>query len=1048
MEYITLKGIDKMKGKNFISLILVFAMLASMVFTQVSAFAKDEILVDAISNGSHASSTYDKGVFSALADGSGLFAIALYKDDELVKISFSESEEELKGRRLNMIIDEIDGTSMKIFRFDSDGTPVAVNKTLAPKEKDYTVYFNESFDSKSYQFNLPDLNIIDGRLYRTSGRFGGLPINYPERYIVIEADYALSDASDYGKMYLLSNYVGSPIALVYMWDDGIYAGHPTLNNTQKIYPADEFKSKGKMNVACLIDVEEKKYDVYIDGEKKTKTPVSLQSQQYKNAYDSMSIYPLYFKYTNATDNPCKGIFVDNVKAYSGTDFIDIGNERPTSHKFSYNNAVNSSKIYERPEAEDIAAKVVDSPRPRIAINSKRVEKIKNSTDPKIVAMREAAIEKANDYLDMDTYTYESGDDTFSNMDNAMTLMMNLGMAYLLADDKTDAQKYVQRAYKEAEKLFDAKGKHETNEGGIDYWNSHSFLDVGEACTIMAICYDWMYDGLTKEQRAALEDNTIEKGILRSFRSIYSEYNPTLSGTRNFAQPGNWGAVCNGGVMMACIAFMEADPFMCSQMAEANIRAIETTLASFAPMGAWSEGVGYWNYTLKNLSLMCATLDSTLGSTFGLEKAEGLEESQYFSIASEGKVNAVNYGDKGAGRSNAPFLYYWAKKYDDPEIGGLAEYIKDNYNFDYSIYDLIYYDSDYIHKDDYDKPHFFYFSGDSVEQITMESGPASDGTFIAMTGGKGTASNHDHLDSGSIILDIGGKRLICDGGAGNYNSPLYFSSSRYYYYKARPEGHNVFVINPQILSDASGEFYHGQSKTGVSQIGTNYDADKKWAKMDLSEAYERDAKKAYRTIRLDGDKAIIEDEIVLSSGENLIEWYYHYKDVLHYQYTDSNGNLKNKYLPASYGSDTGAPYCEVTSDGNSVVYITLRDYTQDGSKITMGNILRKYKITFESDTKTPFKLEIRDAVRNLYDREIINNMRVTPQKDSSGNILKDDKGNILYIFGSDYRGYDDSDEAAAGGTFPLEKIVAVMNGVSGTVKLRTTVEYLGAETVNP
>lgn len=1023
-----------MIGKKYVSFILVFVMLMSLVFTSVPAFAKDEIAVDAISNGSHNSATYDKGIFSALANGSGLFAIALYKNSELVKISFSETTDELTDRRLNMMIDEIDGTSMKIFRFDGDGNPIAVNKELLPKEKNYTVYFNESFDSnpisEAGQPNGTTKVRSDGMMYVTSKypdndkgtRVGAFPINYPEDNIIISADFTLPEGKEcFESARLIS--IGT-YSLARMRSAGIKIGDG--GSSELLVEKEKIEKDRTFNLAVKINVKDGTYGLYYNyGEFKKEGITHAESKINKTG---MSVYaPIVLNTLDKDKNliHTNDIYVDNIKAYSGTDFIDIGNERPTSHKFSYND-VNVSEIYERPEAEEIAARVVDSPRPRIAINSKRVEEIKNSTDPKIMAMKEDVKEKAESYLEMEPYTYESGDDTFSNMDNAMTLMMNLGMAYLLEDDKTYAERYVQRAYEEAEVLFDAKGKHETNEGGVDYWNSYSYLDVGEACTIMAICYDWMYDGFTPEQRAALEKNTIEKGILRSFRSIYSEYNPTMYGTRNFAQPGNWGAVCNGGVMMASIAFMEADPFMCSQMAEANIRAIETMLASFAPMGAWSEGVGYWNYTLKNLSLMCATLDSALGSTFGLEKAEGLRDSQYFSIASEGKVDSVNYGDKGAGRINAPFLYYWAKKYDDSEIGGLAEYIKSEYGFDYSIYDLIYYDSNYIHKDDYEKPHFFYFSGDSVEQITMESGAASDGTFIAMTGGIGAASNHDHLDSGSIILDIGGKRLICDGGAGNYNSPLYFSSSRYYYYKTRPEGHNVFVINPQILSDASGNFYHGQSKTGVSQIGNNYNKDEKWAKMDLSAAYERDAKEAYRTIRLDGDKAVIEDEIVLSSGENLIEWYYHYKDVLHYQYTKNN-DLKNAYLPASYGSDTGAPFCEVTSDGN-VVYITLRDYTQNGSEIIMGNIIRKYKVTFESDTDTSFKMEIRDAVRNPYDADVIAEMR------KNG------------TFGSDYRGYDDADKAAAGNTYPLNKIVAVMNGVSGTVKLRTTIEYLGAETI--
>lgn len=987
--------------------------------------------VDAISNGSHNSPTYDKGIFSALANGSGLFAIALYKDDELVKISFSETDEELTDRRLNMMIDEIDGTSMKIFRFDADGTPVAVNKELKPQEKNYTVYINETFDTKPIsagaQPNGSTKVLSDGRMYVSGTSYvGTLPINYPENNIIISADFTLPDGQSCFDAKLLTVDGGGSFAR--MRTDGIRDGDGGGNKSNIVIENEQIEKDRTFNLAVKLDIELGKAELYYNKEFVCEMvkPVTRKG---------FSIYaPRLVESGNA-------IYVDNIKAYSGTDWLDIGNERPTSHRYSYNSeGIAPSEIYERPEAEWIASKVVDSPRPRIIMNRDRFNKIKNSTDPEIIAMRENAIKMADSYIDMPTYTYETSDDSFSNMDNAMTLMMNLGMAYLL----TGNEKYPQRAYKEAEKLFEAKGNHETNDGGADYWNSYSYLDVGEACTIMSICYDWMYDGFTPDQRKALEKNTIEKGILRGFRSIYSEYNPTMHGAHNFSQAGNWGAVCNGGVMLASIAFMESDPFMCSQMAEANIRAIETTLASFAPTGAWSEGVGYWSYTLKNFTLMCATLDSALGSTFGLEKAEGFKNSQYFSIASEGKVDSVNYGDKGSGRTNAPFLFYWAKKFNDSEIGGLAEYIKDEYKFNYSIYDLVYYDPAYIHEDGYKKPQFFYFSGDDVEQVTMDGSSTSDGTFISMAGGIGKSSNHDHLDSGSIILDMGGLRLIHDSGAGNYNSPLYFSTSRYYYYKTRPEGHNVFVINPQVLSDASGNFYHGQSMAAVSSITP--DKDKKKATIDLSEAYGRDAEEAYRTIRLDGDKVIIEDEITLTSDGNLVEWYYHYKDVISYQYINSRNKVVNAYKPASYGRDTGAPYCEVTSDGNAL-YITLRDYTQNGSEINMGNTIRKYKFTFESDTNTPFEIQIRDAVRNLYDAEIVDTMRKTGATNDKGEPILDNDGKQIKQLGVDYRGYDDADYAAAGKSYPLNKIVSVMKGVSGTVKLRTIIEYLGTSTIN-
>ncbi len=982
--------------------------------------------INPVSNGNVVSTTFDKGVFTAETAGSGLFAIALYKDDEIVSLSVAENEEELESVKLNMIVDDMSVTAMKIFRFDSDGTPICINKTLTPKEKNYEVYFNETFDGKviyaGAQPNGTTRVLSDGRMIiKGDGtRFGAFPIKFPEKNIIIEADFELPEGKIMNSRLFSLYYANSPHCIIYMNGSGIKSS-TSSSNTDYFVTKSEIEKDRSFSLALKLDLENHTYDVYYNRE--YRTTKNLDSNI------PLSGFSVYIPQHNSSSE----LYIDNIRAYSGTEFIDIGNERANVHKYSHENAEGfESDIYDRPSAELIVKTVLNSSRPRIIINQDRVAEIKKSSDPRIAQMRETVIEKADNYLTQEPYSYKLTNGSLDNVDDGLTMIMNLGMAYLL----TGESKYPARAYREAEVLFTVPSEdyYGNSAADRDYWNSYSYLDIGEISAIMSICYDWMYDGFTPEQRKQLETHTMEKGILRSFRTIYSEYNPTTINPNDFSSSNNWGAICNGGILMASIAFMEADPFMCSEMAEANIRGVENILGSYAPSGAWSEGTGYWAYALKYLTFLSSTLDSVFGTDFGISKTEGLRNSQYFSIASEGKVSVVNYGDASSSRVNTPFMFYWANKYKDEKIGAVAAYIKEAFNYTYGVHDLLYYVPDYVN-DGYDRPHYFYFNGDT-EQVTMDSDSLEDGTFIAMTGGKGTASNHDHLDSGSIILDMNGWRIIRDSGAEHYKATGYFASSRYWYYKARPEGHNIFVINPDNLYDTDGTtYYHGQDRTAMSEISER-DEENKSATINLSAAYARDVNSAYRTVRLDGRDAVIEDEISLKSDGNTIEWYYHYSDIISYLHDGGT-----EYKAKSFVNADGKPYCEVTSDGNKI-YLTYQDYTytDDGSskgKITFNNTFKTFEFEFICEG-ADIEITTMDAMRNPYDADVLEALRNKTKVDeetgeivSASEFLYDNHG--YYLHGNSSCAY-----AKNGYTYPLDKIVVKAKNVSGDIKLKTIV----------
>jgi len=987
------------KIKSTLSLLIVFAMLICTPLAHGMTI---------YSNGNEISQSgsVGTGIISAVSDKDGIIAIAAYKEGSLIALDFVPSEEGLKNSKANLIVGDEDGVTVKVFNFDDKLTPYCEEINLAPEKKNYRVYINENFDDGKSLYVSTDSHGIapsSGRIKLTyvsndngSGtRLGLWNIYYPDRHLIIEADFSIPNSiTDLARARLICAYDNGTKSLIELTSNGITI--PDSNKTV-VCSASDIKSKlntnKKFNVALKIDLETLTCDAYIDRQKVTQTPYSVQhiiSEQMK--YNGFGICVPHLKDADGLQK----IYVDNVKAYSGTEFIDIGNEIPTSYITDFANSTNwVTSIYERPDAVQIAAKAMETGHPRLLINSDKLSEIASSNDTRIIEWKNELMQRANSYISTEPYTYAlSRTGSLQNIPEGKALMMDLGLAYMLTGDK----KYSDRAYREAEVLYIAPYTEselaQKLEEDIDYWNSHSYLDVGEISFILGLCYDWMYDAWTPAQRQELTDNVMEKGILRSYRTYFSQLNPTNKSTSTWYDAAhNWNAICNGGSLMAAIAFMDEDPYLCGSVASAAIKGFEHLLEKYAPAGAWDEGAGYWAYTLSYLTASCATLEAACGTDYGIHKTTGLEGSQLYSLSVEGKVGMVNFGDSGNGRVDAPFLFYWADKYQNKDIGGAGLYIKEVFECPASAFDLIYYNPEYV-KEDYIPPVSFYYPG--TEMVSFTSSHDKTAPFVAISGGLGVSTSHDHLDSGSVVVDIGGDRLIHDIGAGKYDYKNYFSTYRYYYYMTRPEGHNIFVINPQNLYDTDGTtFYHGQSASAVSTI-TSYDKVNQTAVMDLGSAYKRDASSATRKISLGDQSVVIEDDITLLSVNNNIEWYYHFKDTATETINGSSKDLE------------GYTTAEVSQDGKSVI-LTVHEYEINGKNLVFTGETKTYTITFDAQGGD-FKIELGDAVRNTYDADIINSL-----------IASGDMSDIT----SDRSVYD--------------KITVKINNASGNVKLKATIK---------
>jgi len=484
----------------------------------------------------------------------------------------------------------------------------------------------------------------------------------------------------------------------------------------------------------------------------------------------------------------------------------------------------------------------------VLTDSSRISEIRNSANPLITQWKNKAISDANYALTQGVYDYSKySTGEMRNIPESMNRVMSLGMAYLLTADT----KYSDRAYMEVNEFLKMAD-----------WNKESFLDIAEISTIVSIAYDWMYSAWTQTQKDAIITKLLE--AIEYTNKLYKGELPDPNGWIGCTN--NWNAVCNGAMAIASMVAMDSNRALCTDVLVRALSELKYVLKEFAPYGGWEEGPSYWAYTMKYLTALASTLNNVYDTDFGIGDTVGLEDSLMLSVSLEGKTATMNIGDTAPSHIYVPEMFYWAAYYENSDVNGAALWTLDTFDFSPDVFTLIYYNP--LYSTSFEKPSALYFKG--TETVTLESGSAKDDSFIGISGGDAITS-HGHLDSGSVIVDMKGERFISDIGAEHYGKDGYFSTKRYLYYRARPEGHNIFVINPSDESEGN-SIYYGQSTTAYSEI-TSFDASKKEAVLDLTSAYSRDVSKASRKISLVGSDIEIEDAITMKkNGE--IHWYFH------------------------------------------------------------------------------------------------------------------------------------------------------------------------------
>ena len=563
--------------------------------------------------------------------------------------------------------------------------------------------------------------------------------------------------------------------------------------------------------------------------------------------------------------------------------LDRGMHIFSKSKFPYTNGVSPLEIkepidtiyrfmqYERKSAKEIYS-MIDSHmggnvHPRLLTDKATLAQIKANctTDKHLAKALKGTLSEANKAMNSEPQKYVlEGVRLLSAARNAMERLVALSAAYLVTEDT----KYADRAWVELENCLNWQ----------DWNTARHYLDNSELLYGVAVAFDSMYDYFTDEQKAFIIDRTWELSLKHSVAA----YGGSYSGSEFRKANGNWGMVCNGGIIAACLAFgregNEKYQIYYEYLLENALQGIEYPLMLFYPDGAWAESVSYWSYTVQYLcDGILAPLWFSTGTTLDIMETPGVKQTIDSMLYLQNGKYGFNYADNASENKVSS-----ESAYVIPMIMGdetLMTTWKNEMNSmrtaSHSARTLMWYrPSQDSGTDVSELPKDRYFLSATAGSMKEEWNNDEASVVFIKAGRNNT--NHSHLDLGTFCFDTMGERWAMELGSDSYNvEGGYWGVNGWELYVKRPSGQNCVVINPR--SDVANEYYGGQYLDAYAPLLAMEGKEKSaYAVVDLSDAYKFDTSKYLRGYYLGDDRRtlIVQDEMTLLEPDSSIYWFMH------------------------------------------------------------------------------------------------------------------------------------------------------------------------------
>ena len=432
------------------------------------------------------------------------------------------------------------------------------------------------------------------------------------------------------------------------------------------------------------------------------------------------------------------------------------------------------------------------------------------------------------------------------------------------------------------------------------WKPSHFLDTAEMTAAFAIAYDWLFAAWSPERRALLRQAIREKG-LNAGLDVYARAD--RDGVKDARVGGwarlnhNWNQVCNGGMLLGALAIADEEPEVARSVVRAALTSLPYALVEYGPDGAWGEGTTYWGFATEFTVYALASLQTSLGTDFGLSEIPGLAKTGDFPRAYTSPTGMpYNFADGGMYPVRSyPCLFWLATRYRRPDWAAsqLPELAKHPEPI------ALLWSESWLDQTPppVQRPLLSHFRHHEI--VTMRT--AWDDSRAWWVGAKGGDNqiNHGHLDLGSFVLDAFGQRWGYDLGADEYSLPDYFGPKRWTYYRLRAEAHNTLVLNP-----GTGPDQDPYAKAAV--IATGRTGDRNFAVIELSAAYAPHAQAARRGLALGQDGLTVQDELKLPKPTD-VWWMFHTAATISLQGATADLTFRGEHLQARIRTPEGAVF---------------------------------------------------------------------------------------------------------------------------------------------
>jgi hypothetical protein len=317
------------------------------------------------------------------------------------------------------------------------------------------------------------------------------------------------------------------------------------------------------------------------------------------------------------------------------------------------------------------------------------------------------------------------------------------------------------------------------------------LMTGEVCFTFGLAYDWLYNDLSPEERTRLREGCEKRGL--------AAYEAGVAKKMNWAAGhNNWNAVCNGGAVMAALAFEGESEYSqrVIENAAANMKSFWNHLADD---GGWDEGTGYWAYG-NRYGVLAAEALRRCGKPGGAEvfKRAGVKQTCYFPVVfNPGSKLSASFGDVTV-RANDAIFYLLGREYKNPHFIAFEDRAEPPAKPDGWPQDALRLlwrpiDENWLPEaKPADAPKIDpVYAFPSIGWGMMAPALPDPPYFLAFKSGS-LAASHTHLDLNAICLAWRDTFLIQELGSRPYPAD-YFSGKRSSYYEITTQGQNSVVI---------------------------------------------------------------------------------------------------------------------------------------------------------------------------------------------------------------------------------------------------------------